>query len=450
MSLDARHEALVLALLAGAWGRRPLVTRIRDALEAPAPEVEALVRELRRRFPELPPERALREALADRSAPLGAAARALVAHRATPSVLRFHLPPLAGADPAAFAPALPRIDTAAEAAALVGLDPRDVAFFTGPHLRSGRPALAASHAHYRYRWIPKQSGGLRLLEVPKPRLRAMQRALLDQVLARVPLHPAAHAFTRDRSVRTFAAPHAGTRVVVRCDLEDFFAAVGGGRVRALFVALGYPDAVAELFTALACHRTSSRVLAQRPSPSDELLAVARAARESRRFARAHLPQGAPSSPRLASLAAFGLDVRLDSLARRLDATYTRYADDLAFSGDAYLEGGVRPLIAAITAIANDEGFAVRFDKTRVMRSSARQALGGLVVNQWPDVSRARYDALRARLHRVARGIDLPETSEARARLQHELAGHVTWASARPHRARKLAALLEAASARLTA
>ena len=107
----------------------------------------------------------------------------------------------------------------------------DIAFFTGAHLRSGR--VLAAHAHYRYRWVAKKAGGYRLIEAPKLRLRAMQRALLDRVLTPVPLHDAAHAFTRGRSVRTFAAPHAGASILVRLDLEDFFATVGVARVVAI-------------------------------------------------------------------------------------------------------------------------------------------------------------------------------------------------------------------------
>jgi hypothetical protein len=278
----------------------------------------------------------------------------------------------------------------------------------------------------------------------------MQRALLDRLLVHVPPHDAAHGFRRGRSVRSFAGVHAGTRVVVRIDLEDFFASVGQARVRAIFGALGYPDAVARFFAALACHRPPPTVLRERPVAGHDLEAVARAHRAAKRFDRPHLPQGAPSSPALASLAAYGLDVRLTALARQFDASYARYADDLAFSGDATLARAPGALISLATRIANDEGFAVHRDKTRVMRSGARQSLGGLVVNAWPDVTRERYDALRARLHRIGRGLDVPESAEAREALRRELEGHVSWASARPHRARKLAALLDDARAALQA
>lgn len=448
MSRSVRTEALVLALLDGPWASPGIWMRVTAALEAPAEARLELVRALRRRFRARPDERSLREALAEREGTLAEPVHAVVSHRARPLVRRFHLPPLAGLERASFAPGLPAIETPDEAGRLVGLDPRDAAFFVGAHLDGGRAPLAPALDHYRYRWIAKASGGLRLIEAPKARLSAMQRRLLDRVLAHVPVHPAAHAFVRGRSARTFARAHAGARIVVRLDLEDFFASVGAGRVRALFVALGYSRAVADVFTRLATHRTPSALLRERPAAGEDLLRVAARARETRRFARRHLPQGAPSSPLLASLAAHGLDVRLSALARSFEATYARYADDLAFSGDAQLARNVGALLGAATSIANDEGFAVRFDKTRVMRAGGRQELAGLVVNAWPDVSRERYDALRARLHRVASGRDLPATRREREVLHAELAGHVSWASDRPHRARKLAALLDRATALL--
>lgn len=193
---------------------------------------------------------------------------------------------------------------------------------------------------------------------------------------------------------------------------------------------------------LATHRTPRAVLRARPSPAPDDASIARGHRAAKRLASPHLPQGAPSSPRLASLAAFALDVRLTALARTFDATYARYADDLAFSGHGSLDG----LVRVVTEIARDEGFLVRRDKTRIMRAHARQELAGLVVNHTPDVTRDRYDRLRARLHHLARGRDVPGDVDARIRLLHELEGHVAWASARPHRAEKLGRLLTAARA----
>ncbi len=443
-------DALVLALLDGEWDRDALEIRASAAIGATRAQLAPFVDAIVTQHPATPDEAALRELVDLLAAPerdehsLFQVVRALRAEAAAderPLVRRWHMPPLAGFDPSLFAPLVPPLDTEAEAAALLGLSASDVVFLAGPHNRArGRPP---PHLHYRYRWIAKASGGHRLVEAPKQRLKAAQRALLDRVLALVPAHDAAHGFVPGRSARTFASCHAGERVVVRIDLEDFFASVGEARVRAIFEALGYPRAVARLFSSIACHRTPPAVLRERTRGVD----VARAFREHKRFDRPHLPQGAPSSPALANVAAYGLDVRMSALARRFDARYSRYADDLALSGDATLARGVAKLLPLATRIANDEGFAVRFDKTRVMRSGARQQLAGLVVNQWPDVSRERYDLLRARLFAVARGA-VPDEPEQRARLAAELRGHVAWQSSRPHRASKLAALLDRATAAL--
>ena len=119
-------------------------------------------------------------------------------------------------------------------------------------------------------------------------------------------------------------------------------------------------------------------------------------RLSRRLATPHLPQGAPTSPALANLAAFALDRRLTGLAAAVGARYTRYADDLVLSSDRYL----RTPQAMIAEIAADEGFRVNAAKTRVMGRGTRQTVTGVVVNAHPNVPRAEYDRLKAILHRA--------------------------------------------------
>jgi RNA-directed DNA polymerase len=79
--------------------------------------------------------------------------------------------------------------------------------------------------HYRYRWITKTSGGVRLIEEPKPLLKHVQRVILREVLNAIPTHDAAHGFRRGRSVVTYAAGHAGRQLVIHLDLEDFFGSV---------------------------------------------------------------------------------------------------------------------------------------------------------------------------------------------------------------------------------
>src|SRR5439155_13412353 len=100
-----------------------------------------------------------------------------------------------------------------------------------------------------------------------------------------------------------------------------------------------------------------------------------------------LPQGACTSPALSNLAARRLDSRLSGIARKLEWSYTRYADDLSFSADGETAKKVGYLLARIRHIAQGEGLTVNEAKTRVLRPSAAQAVTGVVVNKRPGIPR---------------------------------------------------------------
>ena len=145
---------------------------------------------------------------------------------------------------------VPRIDTVGDLAAWLALDVGRTA--------SGSPTCAGSSAcvdderlrHYRYRRLPRKSGPPRVIERPKPRLKALQRRVLHEILDWIPVHDAAHGFVRGRSAVSHAALHSGRRVVVRLDLEDFFAGVTAARVFGIFRTAGYPESVAHTLTGL--------------------------------------------------------------------------------------------------------------------------------------------------------------------------------------------------------
>ncbi|MBX3440287.1 MAG: RNA-directed DNA polymerase, partial [Planctomycetaceae bacterium] len=116
----------------------------------------------------------------------------------------------------------------------------------------------------------------------------------------------------------------------------------------------------------------------------------------------HLPQGAPTSPALANLSAHALDVRLQGLANAYAVRYTRYADDLTFSGTGRLGAALSEFIPLVTQIAQDERFLIHRAKRKVLRSGQRQSVTGVVVNRKLNVARDEYDRLKALLFNCVR------------------------------------------------
>ncbi len=247
--------------------------------------------------------------------------------------------------------------------------------------------------HYHYKTLTKRFGTVRLIEVPKPRLKAIQRKILRELLAAVPPHAAAHGFRAGHSIQTFAAPHIGQQAVLRMDLQDFFPSIRVARVAALFRTLGYPEPVADLLAGFGTNAAPLDIW-----ESAYTAATREALRIGRwRYVNPHLPQGAPTSPALANLCAYRLDCRLAGLAASAGARYTRYADDLAFSGPAAFARSAARFQVHVAATVLEEGFEVHHRKTRIMRQGVRQYLTGMVVNQRLNIPRPDYDRLKATL-----------------------------------------------------
>ncbi|MDR3633161.1 MAG: reverse transcriptase family protein [Isosphaeraceae bacterium] len=333
---------------------------------------------------------------------------------------------------------VPPILTPGELAERLGLTPAELDWFADRRLREPRLPDGPLR-HYRYRWQAKRLGSARLVESPKPRLKAVQRRLLHELFDLIPPHDAAHGFRAGRSVRTFVAPHVGQHVVIKMDLRDFFPTITDARVTALLLTAGYPEAVARLLSGLCTNSVPAEVWDDPASPARG----SEGWRLRRLYQQPHLPQGAPTSPALANLCAFRVDRRLSGLARAAGAHYTRYADDLVFSGGPEFARSVARFPIHVAAIALEEGFTVQTRKTRIMRRSVRQRVAGVVVNDRPNIARAEYDALKALLFNCVRHGPGGQDRIGHADFRAHLAGRIAYVSAlHPSRGQRLSALFE--------
>ena len=200
--------------------------------------------------------------------------------------------------------------------------------------------------HYQEFWMRKRSGGYRMISAPDKDLQAIQSTIYSRILSSVTIvHPAAVGFRCGRSVVDNAGPHLGKRYVLKMDIHDFFGSIRSPRVRQTFKKIGYPENVSKVLGALCClHR--------------------------------HLPQGAPTSPALSNIVGYEMDRKLAALAAEYGVTYTRYADDLTFSGDVFPK---EQIIPQVKRIIRDEKFEPNHKKTHFMNQSSRKIITGVSV-----------------------------------------------------------------------
>jgi RNA-directed DNA polymerase len=429
-------KALSAELLAGAWNKQALLVRTARLLGASASKSQGkLVADvLKATTTAYPPSPEDLIQILLQSKHFGAATTlAAKTWRSLPTIPR--RPRFAPA--ARFAGLdIPKLTTEGDLAAWLELSVEHLEWFADARRQQGRTVIPDLQ-HYAYHFVPKRNGPPRLIEAPKPRLKAMQRRILNEILDKVPQHECAFGFVAGRSCLDGAQRHAGEALVLTADLTDFFPSTPMGRVHAIFRSLGFPWAVARVLTNLCSTQTPASVFLrlpkeQRPDWSTQ-----------RMFQSPHLSQGAPTSPALANLAAFGLDNRLHGLAAAFGGRYTRYADDLACSGDEAFAARAKGLIEAIRSIASGEGYRLNEAKFRRMPQGTRQIVTGLVVNDHINVPRAAFDALKATLHNCARQGPASQNQTGAADFRAHLNGRVGWVEqVNPARGRKLRAMFD--------
>jgi|WetSurSiteA1Bulk_404760.scaffolds.fasta_scaffold39988_1 RNA-directed DNA polymerase len=251
--------------------------------------------------------------------------------------------------------------------------------------------LARYYITYR---IKKRNGKTRRIDAPQEPLKSIQRAIVDNLLYHFRAHPIAHGFVHGKSPRTNAQKHVGKKFIVTLDIKDFFNSIKEDTVKRTMIWLAsqqkvfsYVEADLELLSQLMCYEHE-------------------------------LPQGAPTSPIISNLVCLGLDKKLSDLAKANNVTITRYADDIAISGDL---PDTLKLKTSVFSHVYAYGLRPNKKKTKIRKHYQRQQITGVIVNTKTSIRKESWRNLRAQLHNLKRDGKTITTLEFQ-----QLRGQIEW------------------------
>jgi len=226
-------------------------------------------------------------------------------------------------------------------------------------------------AFYKRFKLAKRSGGYRTIQSPESGLKYLQRWILYNILSCLPSHPASKAFDKGNSIALNASEHLNKDAILKIDLLRFFDSINEERVYGIFSGVGYHKNLAVTLAKLCTILPDNNYFIAFKSYEKKLLDKIQITHSG------ILPQGSTCSPKLANLIAWRLDNRLFNLAKKNNVQYSRYADDLTFSGN---RGTLAKLKKVIYKIIEDENFFVNFGKTKLLVRGNRFFVTGLSIH----------------------------------------------------------------------
>ncbi len=208
--------------------------------------------------------------------------------------------------------------------------------------------------HYRPVDLPKRNGGARKLYVPDEALKRVQRAIAEKLLILEPVSRYATAYVFGKSIISNADPHTGKEKILKLDICKFFDNILYSTVKdKAFPKTRYAENIRILLSMLCYYQDV-------------------------------LPQGAPTSPAISNIIMYDFDNTVGEYCRTKQITYTRYCDDMTFSGEL---DNIPQLLDFVEGELKNNGFLINKKKTKTVTSSNRQIVTGLVVNEKTNISK---------------------------------------------------------------
>ena len=247
---------------------------------------------------------------------------------------------------------------------------------------------------YRYFEIPKKNGSTRKLAEPLPSLKEIQYWILHNILYQNKVSRYAKAYVPNRGIKNHVKYHTRAQKVLTLDIKNFFDSLSFDLTEQMFKDMGYLQIISNLLTKLC-------------------------------YLDGVLPQGAPTSPYITNILLYNFDQRIAEYCREKKMRYTRYADDLAFSGDIKKT----ELIKLVRRELQKLGLRLNNEKTRLMTSNQPQIISGLIVNDKVQVPKSERNKIRNTMYYIKKfGLKdhLEHISETRSNYLDHLMGKINY------------------------
>ena len=242
---------------------------------------------------------------------------------------------------------------------------KHLSFLLGYEEKYLKKAVTHTSKFYRNFSIAKKSGKPRGISEPLPNLKDIQSWILHNMLSKVGISKYAKAYIQGKGIKHNVRFHVKQKMLFTADISNFFPSLPLYEVEKVFLNFGYTEKLANLLAKLCCKSGS-------------------------------LPQGAPTSPYLSNLIMFDIDNKIGDFCAIRKIRYTRYADDMSFSGDFNL----MELKSYLIGILSEKNLKLNTQKCRLMSRNTIQMVTGIVVNEKPQVAKVERHRLRQELYYI--------------------------------------------------
>ena len=211
----------------------------------------------------------------------------------------------------------------------------------------------------------KKGKKTRTIQAPRVALKVIQKWFGHHLANSLTFHESVFGFVRGRSTVQGAAIHCSAKWIYSVDIKDFFPSTPLDSVITALINVGYKRPGATLIAKLCCYN-------------------------------GNLSQGSPASPILSNLIFRPVDEELYQLSKRYNIRYTRYADDIVFSGMDSFPSNIK---GEISSVVQSKGWALSSEKEYYAASPNRLKVYGLLVHgQKPRLTKGYRNRIRAFKH----------------------------------------------------